>query len=141
MFMNQLEQTLALYFGQKAPTLPENVKQFITKIAPWANLVFVILAIPGLLALLGISFIALPVTVMTGLRGGVFTTILALVSVVLIALAIPGLFKYSRQGWLFIFYSNLVTLVQYLIQGDLFNLIVVGLISFYLLFQVRSYYK
>ncbi len=139
--MNQLEQTLALYFGQKAPPLPENIKQFITQIAPWANLIFVILAIPGLLALFGISVIALPISVVTGLHSGILATILMIVSVVLIALAIPGLFKYTRQGWLFIFYSNLATLVQYLIQGNLFNFIVAGLIGFYLLFQVRSYYK
>jgi len=60
---------------------------------------------------------------------------------VLMLLAIPGLFKRSKIGWNYVYYSVLVNAVYSLINMQLFGLIVGTLISFYLLFQVKSYYK
>jgi len=63
------------------------------------------------------------------------------ISVVLEFLAVPGLFKKTRQGWNFVYYSALVSVLYSLVSFNLGGLIIGALISFYILFQVRTYYK
>ncbi len=144
--LGSLEETLDLYFGKKAPGLPEGVKGFIVMIAPWLVLISVILSIPALLALLGISSLVMPMYGMMGygyFGGGAMwsvSMVLLAVTVVLEALAITGLFKKTKSGWNLIFYSVLVSLISNLITLNLLGFLIGGLISFYLLFQIRSYY-
>jgi len=45
------------------------------------------------------------------------------------------------QGWRLMFYSRLLSIVGLLLSGLIVNTIVVGLISLYILFQVRSLYE
>ena len=142
----QLEDMLDLYLVKKAPfQLPANVKEFIVKFGPWITLVLMLLALPIILVALGLSAVLLP---MVGAAAGVNTGIMATVSLlfaiaalVLEAIALPGLFKRSKVGWNFVFYSVLVTAVGDLITFEIFGLIISTLISLYILFQIRSYYK
>ncbi len=137
---------LDLYLVKKAPfQLPANVKEFIVKFGPWITLVLMLLALPIILVALGLSAVLLP---MVGAAAGVNTGIMATVSLlfaiaalVLEAIALPGLFKRSKVGWNFVFYSVLVTAVGDLITFEIFGLIISTLISLYILFQIRSYYK
>jgi hypothetical protein len=66
--------------------------------------------------------------------------ILSIVSLILEAMALSGLFKRQRKGWEFLFYAELVGVLI-----TLFSLTIGGIIGliigFYILFQVRSYYK
>lgn len=144
--MSSLETTLNTYFGEKAPKLPEGGRNFIVMIAPWLILISVIISIPAILALVGISSLVMP---MGGMGNGVYgvgpmwtvSMILLAVSVILEALAIPGLFKRSKSGWNLVFYSVLVGLVSNLVTLNIVGLIISALISFYLLFQIRGHYK
>lgn len=142
--LSQLEQTLDLYFRQKAPALPPGVKEFIVKIAPWLVLLGVIISIPAILALFGLSALIAPVAMMGGANQGI-TYLISMgflgVSVIFDALAIPGLFKRAKQGWNFVFYASLLSLAQSAVSLQLVSLIVGALISFYILFQIREYYK
>lgn len=140
----QLEETLDLYFGKKAPALPSSVKEIIVNFAPWITLIMVVVSLPAVLALLGIGSLLAPFSFMNGANSG-FAYMLSLIflaaSVLFEALAIPGLFKKSRQGWNFVFYSTLVGILSNLVNFNLSSLIIGGLISFYFLFQIKSYYK
>lgn len=141
--LGSLEETLDLYFGKKAPQLPEGVRNFIVMIAPWFVLISVILSIPALLALLGISSFVMPTYGMMGYAVGPMWTVsmvLLAATVVLEALALPGLFKKSKSGWNLIFYSILVSLLSNLVTLNLLGFLIGGLISFYILFQIKSYY-
>ncbi len=143
-----IEETLDLYFGKKAPQLPEGVRNFIVMIAPWLILISVILSIPALLALIGISSFVVPMSAMMGyggyLGGGAMWTVsmvLLAITVVLEALAIPGLFKKAKSAWNLVFYSVLVSLLSSLVVLNLVGFIISALISFYILFQIRSSYR
>ena len=142
----QLEDILDLYLVKKAPfQLPPNVKELIVKFGPYITLVLMILSLPVILVALGLSAVLLP---MVGVAAGATVGITAMISLlfvvaslVLEAIALPGLFKRSKVGWNFLFYAILLSTVSYLVRLDIFSLIVGTLVSLYFLFQIRSYYK
>lgn len=142
--LTQLEETLDLYFGKKAPALPANIKELIVSFAPWITLILVVISLPAVLAILGIGSIFAPFSFFGGITKGYAYTlslIFLALSVLFEALAIPGLFKRSKKGWNFVFYSTLVGILSNVVNFNLSSLVVGGLISFYFLFQVKSYYK
>jgi len=49
-----LEDTLDLYFGQKAPPMPANVKELLVRFAPWVTLVLLLITLPAVLIALGL---------------------------------------------------------------------------------------
>lgn len=142
--LGQLENTLDLYFGKKAPALPKDIKEIIVKLSPYLVALMLILSLPAILAVLGISAFFMPVSYGFGLHYGFNYTlgiIFLVISVVISALALPGLFKRAQSAWRLMFYSSLVSLVQNLVSFNWGALIIGGLVSFYILFQVREYYK
>ena len=65
---------------------------------------------------------------------------LAYNSLVLYAIAVPGLFHRQAKGWNYSFYAVLVNGVGQLLVFNIIGLIVSLAISFYILFQVKPYY-
>ncbi len=142
--LTSLEDMLNEYFGKKAPALPDNVKESIVKFAPWLTLIVLIISLPAVLVLFGIGAVFMPFAYMGGVHMGTTYTlslIILAVSLVLEALAIGPLMKRSKKGWNLVFYSTLISLVSSLVAFQIVNLIVGALVSFYILFQIRSYYK
>lgn len=134
--LNQLEDMLDLYFGQKAPQLPPNVKETIVRIAPWITLVLLVISLPAVLVLFGIGTLFAPVSYLGGFQAGTTYTlslVVLAVSLVLEALAIPGLMKRSKKGWNMVFYSALVGIVSNLLSMNFMGLIIGALISYYFL--------
>lgn len=143
-YINKLQDFLDLYFGKKAPQLPENIKEALVKYSPYLVIVAIVLAVPGLLIALGISTLAVPFAAMGAFRYGPSFTLAGLVlliSLVLEAVALPGLFKRAKSAWNLMFYSSLINAVYQLVTFNLGGLIIGTLISFYILFQIRSYYR
>jgi hypothetical protein len=60
---------------------------------------------------------------------------------VLRGVALPGLFARKMSGWKLLFYAQLVSMLSSLIIGAWFSVIIGGLISLYVMFQLRSMYK
>lgn len=142
--MQQLERILDLYLNQKAPSLPESWQKFIVKILPWLTLIFFLLSLPAVLAFVGINTLLSPVSYLQGIATGFNYTLAAVFIIITLALeglAIPGLFKKIRRGWLLLYYSTLVNALYSLIVFNLVGLVLGTLISLYILFQVRSYYS
>lgn len=142
--MNQLEKVLDLYLRQKAPALPKNIKEIIVKFSPYIILIMLIISLPAILAVLGIGTLLTPFSYLGGIHYG-FTYILGLVvlavSLVLEVIALPGLFKQKKQAWNLIYYSTLINAVHSLLIFNLGSLIIGTLISLYILFQIKEYYK
>ena len=139
-------KTLELYFVKKAPALPKSIKEIIVSLAPWLEIIGAIMTIPAIFAILGFNamMFGTPYGGYLAARSGFnfsLGMVFLLAGFVLMLLAIPGLFKRSKIGWNYVYYSVLVNAVYSLINMQLFGLIVGTLISFYLLFQVKSYYK
>jgi len=144
--MDGLMKTLELYFVKKAPALPKSIKEIIVSLAPWLEIIGAIMTIPAIFAILGFNamMFGTPYGGYLAARSGFnfsLGMVFLLAGFVLMLLAIPGLFKRSKIGWNYVYYSVLVNAVYSLINMQLFGLIVGTLISFYLLFQVKSYYK
>jgi hypothetical protein len=128
----------------KLPALPKNVNEVIVKITPWIALIFGVLGILSSIALFGISTVAAPFLAMGGYAGqtggGMIAAILALVSSVLMVAAFPGTNKRKLSGWTLLFYSEIVSVIASVVMLSVGGL-VGNLIGFYILFQIKSYYK
>lgn len=144
--MDGLIQTLDLYLVKKAPALPKSFKELIVKFAPWLEIIGAVFTLPAIFSILGFNAMMYGtpyggyVAARTGFNFSLAMFFL-LASFALMLLAIPGLFKRSKMGWNYVFYAVLLNAVYSLLNMNLFNLIIGSLISLYLLFQVRSYYK
>jgi len=140
----KVEEFLDLYLVQKAPSLPENIKEFIVKYGPYISVVMMVLMIPALIAILGFGSAFMPYAYMGGLRPGFnfsISTIFMIGQIALQIIALPGLFKRAKSAWRLMFYASLVGLVYSLLSGAIINGLVSALISFYVLFQIKSLYK
>lgn len=142
--LTRLDTFLDLYLVKKAPSLPENAKEIIVKFAPYISIVALVLSVPGLLLLLGLNTLFAPAVILGGARFGLnnlISIVFLVVSLVLEALAIPGLFSRKIAGWKYVFYAALVSALDALIHFNLGSLIIGTVISLYFLYQVKSYYK
>lgn len=143
--LEQLESWFDLYLGQKAPQLPENFRETLVKIAPYVTIVVMLIAIPLLLlalSALGIVAVASPVIASYTYFGPLFwvSILVLLASLVLEAMAIPGLFKRSIKAWRLLYWASLLAGVSNIIGFNIGSLIgtVIGL---YILFQVKKLYR
>ncbi len=103
-----------------------------------------VLALPAVLALLGLGAFLTPFAMMGGYAYGVNNMlfgVITLVSLVLEVMAIPGLFAQQERGWRFLFYSTLVSLVAGIVGGTPINALIFSVLSFYILFQIKEKYR
>lgn len=143
--MNSLIAQLNTYFGQKAPSLPAELKELLVKFGPYLIIIGLIMAIVGLLS--AFSFLLGSAGMMAGYYPGSsflgyswIGVILSLAVAVLQLIALPALFKRQMKGWTFLFYALLVSLIGNIVYFDLLSLVLSAVIGLYILFQVRSYY-
>jgi hypothetical protein len=128
----------------KAPALPENIRLVLVRFAPILALIFGVLSIITGISGFGILTAFLPLAVMGGASGygsGYIAAFFLVVTGVLMLAAYPGLKARKINGWNLLFWSEVINLVYNLVALNILGAIVGGLISFYLLFQVKSYYK
>ncbi|HSW87704.1 MAG TPA: hypothetical protein VLF89_04855 [Candidatus Saccharimonadales bacterium] len=145
--LDQLETKLDEWFGKKAPQLPKNIRQILVNIAPYLEILSVIITVPSLFVLLGLGGAATVVAPMGGAQSvstlptmwiGIF---LLIPVVILQLLAIPGLFGRKVLGWKYIYWAQIVSLVSNVVELNIIGAIIGALIGFYILFQIKSYYK
>jgi len=144
--LQQLEDLLDLYLVKKAPALPKNVKDILVNFAPWLVILGAILSVPAVLSLFGLGAMMSAMSTRYGVIAPlgfnyVLSLIVLAVVVVLELMALPGLFARSRSGWRLVFYASLVSAISSLLSANLISFLLGTLISLYLLFQIRSYYK
>jgi hypothetical protein len=140
----ELENKMAEFFIKKLPSMPENIKEIIVKYGPYLIVIMMILMVPAILAVMGIGVAATPLALMAGPRHGfalLISAIFGLLMIVLELMAIKGLFKRELKAWKLLFYISLIQAFSSLIRFDLGGLIIGSGISWYILFQIRSYYK
>lgn len=152
--LTPLENFLAVYLEKKAPPLPTHFKEFVVKIFPWYINSIAALFLFGLFSLYYISImipsdIYLASIVMT-FGDTFFVSILTKLVVISISmLAVPFLLSRKRAGWKLLFYATILSFAESIITGLFISLepvklgayVLFSLTSFYILFQLRSYYK
>lgn len=141
--VGDLEIKLEEIFVGKLWALPKKAKEVIVMIAPYLSLISLVALIPMVLALLGLSFFT-PVAFLGGLTMGfgyTLSVVLALVGSILAVSVIPGLFKRQIKAWRILFWVSLINALGKLLSMELGGLIIGTAISWYILFQVKEYYK
>jgi hypothetical protein len=133
---------LDFYLVKKAPIqIPDNAKEWIVQYGPWITIVILVLTLPLLLAVLGIGTVLMPFAGIGYATGFGFVAIGLLIEIGLTVMALPGLFARKMSGWTLLFYARLVSVVANILSGAVVSALLVGLISLYVLFQVRPLYK
>lgn len=129
----------------KAPfQIPEGAKEWIVKYGPWIDLVLLIVFLPALLAVFGLSSLFASYAVLG--MAATYTTwfwvgmIVLVAQLVLQVAALPGLFARKMSGWMLLFYSEIVNLVYSVVSGNIVGALIGALIGFYVLFQIRTKY-
>lgn len=152
-FQSHTEKKMALLEAQmapvfaKAPHLPQHVRETLVNIAPWLALVFGILGLFAILSagtfgsmlsmrFLGMSMMQVPLAI--GLLAGLLASLLDLA-------AYKPLTKREKKGWNYLFYGTVLMLVAMLVNLS-FGLaeptgLLGELVGFWLLFEVRGFYK
>ena len=142
--LKQLEDFLQLHLVTKAPyTLTPKTKELIVQFTPWATVVVFVLTLPLVLGALGLSLFLSPFLFVGGMHGystNILSLLLFAVTIVLELMAIPGLFKRQMGAWNLMYYAVLIRAVADLLRFDVVSALL-AVVSLYLLFQVRSYYK
>lgn len=119
------------------PALPANAKEFFIKFMP----IFVIISLVfGGLALIGL--LGLGVFVIFSLSLGItilLSLLLTIAQVVIMALALPGIFARRRDGWVWLYYAELLSIVVSIISISILGALI-SLLWLYVLFQVREMY-
>lgn len=142
--MDQLDSFLETYLVKKAPfQIPAKWRENLVKWMPWIVLLVLILAMPAILALFGLSLFIAPFAYLGGLGYGFNYSVAIIVlaaTLVLEGLAIPGLFKRQKSAWRLLYYSALLNALYNLISFNIGGAILGTVISLYLLFQVRELY-
>lgn len=130
----------------KLPNLPKNIQEVLVKIAPWAALIFGILGVLAGIVGLGVLTVFAPFAMLGGAQGvkvagaGIWAAVMLLLSSGLMLAAFPSLRKGKAAGWNLLFWSETVTIVSSVLAFSLSG-ILFDLIGFYILFQIRTYFK
>lgn len=141
----QLEKTLEFYLKEKSPfSLPENIKILIVTFLPYFLIIGLIFSLPSFLAFFGRIRILpfyeswLPQKPFFSYQ---FSNLVAFLAMIFQAISLPYLFKRKKEGWQLVYYATLIWILYSLFWFDLIGGIISGLISLYLLFQVKEYYR
>lgn len=142
----QFEATLDEYMVKKAPfQIPMGGKEFFVTVSPYVILVLAILAIPVIIAGLGLTAVLSPFAMMGGYYHfgvlGVLSGLLSLAALVVELMAVKGLFKRTRASWRLMYYASLIVLVGDLLSFNIVSGLIGSLIGWYILFQVKALYK
>jgi hypothetical protein len=133
---------LEYYLVKKAPVqIPDAGREWIVKYGPWITAVLLLISLPALLFILGVGTFFMPFGGVGYATGFGLAAIGLIAHMVLMGLALPGLFARKMSGWTLMFYAQAVSAVTSLLAGAIISALVGALISFYILFQVRSLYK
>ena len=153
--MHELITNLEGFFA-KAPHLPNNVRELIVKVSPYLAIIGIVFSIPAIFGLLGLGFVTAPFRMIGGYGAGLaaggygmmggfgafwfLAGIFAIVNMVLLILAFPGLKSRSEKGWRYVFYVALLGALQNLLSFNLVGLIIFTTLNLYILFEIKSHY-
>lgn len=124
------------------PDLSKGATQPIISIIPWLALIFGTLGIAAAVVGLGIFTIIEPIAQVTGVKRTGFDFIFVLLSLVSSALLLSAFAKTQRKekkGWQLLYYSESAALLSDVLSKDIVG-ILLSLLVFYILYQIRSYY-
>lgn len=143
--VSKLEAILDEHMVRKAPfTLPTEIKDFLVQVAPFLVILSAILSVQVIFGITRMSTVSAPLAMMSGYGwgfGAIISLVVAILTLILTVKAIPGLFKRTHGAWRLMFYVSIIAVIGDLLSFNLINALIVAVISWYLLFQVKASYK
>lgn len=141
-YIDQLDKVLSDYLVKKAPSLPQEIKELLVKLAPFFAILAVVFGLPAILAVFGLGAMMTPFAWLAGAKTGFYWLfwVVGLVQIGLSALSIKPLFARASHGWRLMYYSQLLSILSSVGNYNVGNL-VFTIISLYLLYQVKPSYK
>lgn len=130
------------YF-KKLPELPRGGREFFVMVLPWIALIFGALGVLSAISAFGIFSYFAPGMYWGGVDvvgRGMISVVLSLVSSVLLLMAFKGTKEKRSQGWKLFYYSEVVMLVSSIVLFSVAG-IIMNLLGFYILYQIRSYFR
>lgn len=144
---NQLVKPLENIY-KNAPALPSNIRELLVNFAPWISLIFGVLTLLAGVGGLGVFTVLSPFATLYGGVGYsaflVVSSIIVVVEGVVMLLAFSPLKKRLMRGWNLMVWTQVLALLSSVVTlrvGSIVGAAIGALIAFYLLFQMRSYYK
>jgi hypothetical protein len=141
----------------KAPALPKKWTDLIVNFAPWLallggvlGLIFGVMGLLASLSLFGLLASVAPLGVYGATYGPQYIFAVVVGALVLLAtgvlslLAYPALKARKEKGWNLMFYVLVLGIVSSIASLNVFSIVmslVVALIEYYILYQVKAYYK
>ncbi|KKP94600.1 MAG: hypothetical protein US25_C0028G0009 [Candidatus Moranbacteria bacterium GW2011_GWE1_36_7] len=147
--MSKLEEMLDEYMIKKAPfAILTGGKEFIVSVSPYLIVIFAIMALPIIFAAIGLSAVMAPFAMMGGYPlghgwgfGAIISSLFAIATVIIELVAVPGLFKRTRNAWRLVFYASVISLIGNVLVFNIIGGIIGAIIGWYILFQVKELYK
>lgn len=151
------ERVFYEWFVYKAPwQFPAGLTDFIVKTAPWISLVIAIILVPFVLTAISGALFVSSIVATYGLPNAAQPTFMLWLSlavliaqIVIMFVSVPKLLKRQRNGWLLVFYADLISLVYgifssfaygYFAISSIIWALISAAIGLYVLFQVRRFY-
>ena len=133
---------LEYYLVTRAPfQLPDSVKEWTVRYGPWITIVVLVVMLPAALMTMGFGAVAAPFLGVGRAASAEVRGLGLLIQFALTAAAMPGLFARKMSAWKLLFYAQIVHAIFSVLAGEIVSAVVVGVISMYVLFQVRPLYK
>ena len=138
----QVEHWLEKYLGHKAPQLPDSWRHAIAKYGPWLILISLVLSLPSILAWIGLSIFPNMPMYYARYMDNSFSMplmVVTMITMLLEAMALPGLFKRSKQGWALLFYAVVISTIMSILSFNVGGFIG-NVICLYVVFQIKGQY-
>lgn len=131
------KEMLPLFTKSISFQLPVAWKDFLVKVIPW----LIILLIPVYIFTIGYSAFGILFSAFTAHLLASLAMLCVCGGLICNLLSLTGMFKRKRKGWVYNYYAFLLFLLSDILYLQFFEAIISFLISGYLLFQIRGYYK
>jgi len=133
--------------------LPTSLREVLVQYGPWVTLVVALLSLPAIFIIFGAGAVVSVYGALAGVSYSplFYVAILVLiVQVVLMFMAVSPLLKRRRLGWQLVFYASTISVLYSVFNSfsygyfSFFGLLwglIGATVSYYVIFQIRSYYK
>lgn len=143
-FFNTLEALGYRYLYEKFPRVPEAPRRLVAKFIPYAVIILILWQVYALIQYISFELVTPSAAYLYAVGGGGFGILgimLVGMAVVLECVSLSGLFKYQRIGWLYLFWGQILIVLNDLVHLNVINFIFGGLVSMVVLFQIRAFYR
>jgi len=144
--VDKVDVSLAPFFHKKIPSLPKNISELIVKYGPYLILLSIASSLFYFLSFMEVRSFGYRVFspfVSTARLGFPFfvSIVITALNTLLLIYALPGLFSRKLRSWKLLYFSVLLSFLQIITFRNILAPFISAFISFYFLYQIKSFYR